>query len=112
LFKDILFFLNTKKRKFWDMSEQENKRIQALRKKGLISEEYVSFLLQDTESSAMAVSALLGSVEAREYAFETGIPLIVAEAGVLYEEHSDGSKKVIKELPKSTRKLPKRFKLK
>ncbi|MCD6065439.1 MAG: hypothetical protein K0S33_265 [Bacteroidetes bacterium] len=94
------------------MSEQDSKKIQLLHKQGMITDAYVSFLSKNTESASIAASALLASVEAREYAFQTGIPLIVAEEGVLYEEFQDGTKKFIQDLPKSTRKFPKKFKLK
>lgn len=98
------------------MSEKENAIFKSLLKGGVIGTTLSALLYkekgQGAALGAIAGAAILASVEANENAKKTGIPLILEEDNVLYEVHSDGRKKRIKDLPKSNKTLPKNFTLK
>jgi outer membrane lipoprotein SlyB len=61
---------------------------------------------------AIAGAAILASVKANENAQKTDIPLVLEEGNAIYEVSSNGTKKLIKHLPVSNKKLPKKFTLK
>jgi hypothetical protein len=61
---------------------------------------------------ALAGAALFATYAANEKARKTNIPLVLEENSVLYEVKSDGTKRVLRQLPKTTQKIPKRFTLK
>lgn len=67
---------------------------------------------ESTVLGALAGAAILASVKANEDAKRTNIPLILEEDNVLYEVFPDGSKKIIKHLPVSRKRLPAKFTLK
>ena len=58
---------------------------------------------------AIAGAALFATLQASENAKKTKVPMVVEENNALYEISSNGSKRKIKDLPKSTQKIPSKF---
>lgn len=58
---------------------------------------------------ALAGAALFATLQANENAKKTHIPMVVEENNALYEISTDGSKRKIKDLPKSTQEIPSKF---
>jgi outer membrane lipoprotein SlyB len=58
---------------------------------------------------AIAGAVVLASLKANENAQKTNIPLLIEQDNNLYEVRADGSKKLIKTIPRSQKKVPKRF---
>jgi hypothetical protein len=60
---------------------------------------------------ALAGAVILATHKANEKAKKTNLPLILEEAGNLYEIKPDGSKLFVKKIPKPAKKLQQNFKL-
>jgi len=111
---EILFFVELLY--LCSMTQKENDIIKSLLTGGIIGNA-LGVLLSKTKGAGAALGALAGvailaSVQANENAQKTEIPLVLEEDDALYEVHSDGTKKLIKRLPKKTNKfLPKNFTL-
>ena len=79
---------------------------------GLIGAALGALIGNDKNNSgigALAGAAILASLKANEKAQKTNIPLLIEEDNALYELSADGSKKLIKLLPKSNSIIPKKF---
>ena len=98
------------------MSKSERSQIKSWVAAGVIDAAFGAFLVKKNKTSrassgGIALAAILGSVEAREKAKETKIPLVVEEDSVLYEVSSSGKRKLIKHLSREERTLSKKFTL-
>lgn len=65
-----------------------------------------------TGLGALAGAALFATLKANENAKATNIPLVMEEQHILYEVNPDGSRKILKKLPRTNKRIPKRFTLK
>ena len=63
------------------------------------------------EIGALAGAVILASSRAYEKARKTNVPVLVQENGELFEIAKDGTKRFLKKIPKSTKRIPKRFNL-
>ena len=61
---------------------------------------------------ALAGAVISASLKANEEALATNIPLILKENNALYEVRSNGRKRVIRQIPKNSKPIPKKFILK
>ena len=61
---------------------------------------------------ALAGAVISASFKANEDAAKTNIPLLLKENNTLYEVSSNGSRKIIRKIPKSNKRIPKKFTLK
>ena len=61
---------------------------------------------------AIAGAAILATLKASENAQKTNIPVLIEENNVIYEVNSNGEKKVIRKITKSSTAIPGQFKLK
>ncbi len=61
---------------------------------------------------AIAGAAILATFRANEQAKEMNFPLIIEENNILYQVEKDGTKRVIKRLPKSSMVIDEKFILK
>lgn len=97
------------------MKEQDN-TIEALVTGGLIGATLGTWLSRDKEEGAL-IGAILGAVfaatlNANKQAKKTNEPVLVAENGKLYRLMPNGEKEFVKNLPQSSQKWDKHFKLK
>ena len=60
----------------------------------------------------LASVAILASYKASKKALQTNLPILFEEDNILYELQTDGSKKIIKTLPKASSNIPGTFTLK
>lgn len=97
------------------MSKHDQDIFKSLLTGGIIGAALGAILTKDQKNGsilgALAGAAILASLNANKRAAETNIPLILEEDNCLYEVHPDGSKKFIKKLEDSGKKLPKKFNL-
>ena len=101
---------------FVSMSTKEKELIESLVAGGLIGST-LGFLLSKEKSAgtlvgAIAGAALFASYRANEQAKKTEVSLVVEEDNVIYQIQKDGTRKILKTIPKSEKTLPKRFILK
>lgn len=72
-------------------------------------------LITNSKSSrslgALAGAALFATLRAHENARKTNIPLVIVEQNVLYEINADGTRKMLKKIPRTDQRVPKRFRL-
>lgn len=81
---------------------------------GLIGAALAAVLSQNKDAAgigAIAGAAILASYKANEIARRSSVPVIIEEGHALVEIMPGGSKRFIKNIPRSTRKLPKNFTL-
>lgn len=99
------------------MTKRENSIFESLLFGGIIGTTLGSLISKSNKGEgsligAIAGAAILASIKANENARKTHIPLVMEENDALYELYPDGSKKLIKYLPKSPKILPSKFTLK
>ncbi len=92
-----------------------NEEIKNLVSGGLIGAVFGSWLAKDKEEGAI-LGALFGAIfsatlEANKKAQKTIQSVLVAENGKLYELMPSGEKTFVKDLPRSLKNYPQRFKL-
>jgi hypothetical protein len=72
-------------------------------------------LITNSKSSrslgAMARAVLFATLEAHENAKKTNIPLVIVAQNVLYEISADGTRRMLKKIPRTDQRVPKRFRL-
>jgi len=95
---------------------EENNSLQSLIQGGLIGAALGAVLAKDKEDG-MVVGALIGAAimatwNAGQTAINSNLPVYVEEDGKLFSITSDGNRQLIKQIRKSRRKMPDRFKLK
>lgn len=97
------------------MSKHDQDVFKSLFTGGIIGAGLGAILAKDQKSGSilgtLAGAVILASLSANKRAAETNIPLILEEDNCLYEIYPDGSKKFIKKLEDSGKKLPKKFNL-
>ena len=67
---------------------------------------------KNTGLGLIAGAVISASLKANEEALKTNIPLILKENNTLYEVNSNGSKRIIRKLPRNYKHIPKKFTLK
>ncbi len=81
---------------------------------GLIVGALAAILSQNKDASGIGViagAAILASYKANEIARRSSVPVVVEEGNELVEIMPGGYRRVIREITRSTRKLPKNFTL-
>lgn len=61
---------------------------------------------------AIAGAAILASIKAKENASKVGVPIVVEKNNALYQVNPDGTEVFLKQMPKSTSAIDKKFILK
>lgn len=79
---------------------------------GLALEALISGNGKNSGIGMVAGAVISASIKANENAVKTNIPLVLEENNVLYEIYPDGTKKILKQLPKSKINVPKKFTMK
>lgn len=97
------------------MTSKENEIFQSLISGGIIGAA-LGFLLsknkeRGTSLGALAGAAILATYEANKAAHLSSIPVYIEENRKLYSIDADGHKSFVKDIPKPTEKLAKKFKL-
>ena len=95
--------------------KNDSKLFETLRTDGLIGKELYKIVTDDYEDSIVGIiagAALCASYEAYENAKKTNLTLVMKEGDFLYEIKSDGSKKIIKSIPKNIEQISNKFTLK
>lgn len=98
------------------MTKKEKDIFDSLVMGGVIGAALGALLSKDkgtgTALGSIAGAAILASFQATENAAKTEIPLVQEIDNALYEVYSNGTKKLIKQLPRSDKRIPKKFTLK
>lgn len=100
------------------MSRKDDEIIESLIAGGLIGAALATLLSNKKNAGenallgAIAGAAILASFKANQNAKKTEIPIVVEEDDAIYEITTEGKRKLIKQLPKSRRKVQKKFTLK
>lgn len=95
--------------------ENDNNFLEIAIAGGLIGAALESILSGAGKNSGIGMVAgvvIAASMKANENAVKTNIPLIREENNVLYEFFPDGTKRMIRQIPKSKVNIPKKFTLK
>ena len=61
---------------------------------------------------ALAGAVLLATLKANERAQKSSVSVLIEEDNIIYEVNSKGEKKFVREIPKSEKTLPEKYKLK
>ena len=61
---------------------------------------------------ALAGAVLLATLKANERAQKSSVPVLIEEDNIIYEVNSKGEKKFVREIPKRSKTLPEKYKLK
>ncbi len=94
--------------------EKDNNFLEAAIAGGLIGAALESLLSGNGKNSGIGMVAgavIAASMKANENAVKTNIPLIREENNALYEFFPDGTKRMIRQIPKSKVTVPKKFTL-
>ena len=97
------------------MTKRESDIVQSLLLGGVIGAALGALVSKNKGGAALgaiAGAALFGSDKAYKNAQETEIPLVIEEEDALYRVYADGTKKLIKRIPKSSKNIPQKFILK
>jgi len=92
--------------------ENEEELLESLILGGIIGVALGAIITKDksgTGLGAIAGAAILASFRANERAKKLNLPMLVEEDNILYQIEKDGTKKVIKEIPKSSVKIKSHF---
>ena len=95
--------------------EKDDEVIQSLIAGGIIGSALGALLTQKGTGAAIgaiAGAAIFASIKAQENSSKVGIPMIIEKNHALYEVLSDGTEIFIKDLPKSSLEIDKKFTLK
>ena len=79
---------------------------------GFVGAALEALIFNDKKASGLGILAgavIAASLKANEEATKTNIPLVLEENNILYKVNSDGTKKIIRRLPKNVRNIPKKF---
>ena len=79
---------------------------------GAALEALISTSKKNTGLGILAGAVIAASLKANSEALKTNIPLVLEENNILYEVSADGTKRLIRKLPKNSKRIPKNFTLK
>ena len=95
--------------------KNDNELVEAAIMGGLIGaalEALISNGKKNTGLGILASAVIAASLKANAEALKTNIPLVLEENNILYEVSADGTKRLIRKLPKNSKRIPKNFTLK
>jgi hypothetical protein len=93
---------------------KEEEMIETLVKGGVIGAALGALVTNNKNGAmlgALAGAAIAASLQANENAEKTNVPMVIEENGKLYKILPGGERKFIRSLNKSTKRLPKNFRL-